>query len=182
MGVAILLISVGGVSFLAQPVRATQMTHVTLQVPVIVHIGQWVNESALLTDSSGNPISNVWITWYFNGQEQAAVLTSPAGVSGHDVANWQSPLGSNTVSVIFNGTATYAPTETQVMLDVLPPSTTTTQTTQTQNLPSGSITTVQPVTIEVSQIDALPLALAIVAAGVIIAIGIVFASRLRRQA
>jgi len=176
----VLVLSLAFYSSGTDEVYAAQVTHLTLQVPAVVHIGDFVNMSAYLTDSSGNPIANGWITWYFNGQEEAAGLTSPSGYSGHSRGNWQSPLGTNTVSVTFNGTSNYQSSQAQAIVDVLPATTTNTQTGQTPSIPSGSTTIVQPITVQVEQIDALPLVLAIVAAGVIIAIAIIFASRMRK--
>ena len=113
-----------------QSARAAQPTTLTLNGPSVIHNGDLVYETALLTDSNGQPIGNGWVTWFIDGQNMnmGGGFTNSTGYSVLEVSNWQTALGNNTVSVSFNGTASYEPSQAIEYVDVLPQLTTATTT------------------------------------------------------
>ena len=172
-------------------------SRITLQVPTVVngHIG--VNMSATLTGMAGD-FSGGTMTWYLNGNETSGTLVhgSSPYVSHVSISSFQCymfvgchpPLvfspGTYNITVAYSGDATYAPSRAQAVFVVLPDQTTTgpsPSTSSTYQSPSQSQPIVvqgQPITV---QVDTLSLSLAIIAAALIIAAGIVLANGSRRR-
>ncbi len=123
------MLLVSFVSFQPQQVSAAQATHLSLTAPSSIHLGDEWSATAVLTDSSGNPVGGVWVTWYLDGQNQGSGITSADGSALFGVGGWQPPLGANSVSVSFNGTSNYLPSNASAVIDVLPESPTTYTTT-----------------------------------------------------
>ncbi|HEV2120538.1 MAG TPA: hypothetical protein VGS11_10625 [Candidatus Bathyarchaeia archaeon] len=163
------------------PAQAAQATTLIVQVPPTVHIGSWVNLSARLTLTNGNPIEGGWITWYVDGQESAAGLTDSTGYARMALGNLHLSTGTHTVSAVSNATSAYASAQAQAAMTVLEASTTT-QTSQTTTLPSstGGNQVGSAPSAGLSE-DALAQSIAIVIAGVCVGLGVFFGSRTKRQ-
>jgi len=134
-----LVMLIAAIPSLVQPVGAAEQTHMSISAPPAVHLGDEWTATSFLTDSTGNPLGGLPVTWYLDGQAQGKTATLSDGSSLFGVGGWQPPLGDNTVSVSFNGTAGYLPSNATAVIDVLPanPSTTiATVTTSTFNGPT----------------------------------------------
>lgn len=136
--VAILILLFVAVEPVVLPAHAAaQATTLVVQVPPTVHIGSWVNLSARLTLTNGNPIEGAWITWFVDGQEQAAGLTDSTGYARMALGNLHLSTGTHTVSAVSNATSTYSSAQAQAAITVLGASTTT-QTSQTTTSPTST--------------------------------------------
>ena len=155
-------------------------TRITLDVPSTMYAGTGMNMTASLTDLAGARIPG-WLTWYLNGAE----LGAGAG-TGMSLQGWPKTPGTYAVTVTFNGTADYLPTQAQATFVVLevPASYTVTLTAPpslSQPAESQSSASQASPVVVVQQVDTIPIALAIIISGMIIASGIVIAAKARRS-
>lgn len=137
-GLLALLLSAGLISAIAPSATAAQPTHLTLNAPPSIHSGDEWSATVLLTDSSGNPLGGLTVNWYLDGQFQAPGTTSADGSAFFGVGGWMPPLGENSISVTFNGTSDYLPSNATAIIDVLPANPTT-YTTTTGTVMAGPV-------------------------------------------
>ena len=140
---AVLLLS-GFVTPEVQPARAAQATHLALDAPSEIHSGDEWQATVVLTDSTGNPLGGLTVNWYLDGQFVQSGVTSSDGSTFLGVGGWLTPLGDNTVSVSFNGTGAYLPSNATAIIDVLPENPTTYTTTTATTTVAGPVVELSP--------------------------------------
>ena len=100
-----------------------QLAVVTLLLPAAVQlvpagtpagVGAWVNISATVANMAGQHVPGGWFTWYVDGHEVGA------GGPSIQLGWWPLSPGIHTVTVSYNGTASYLPAEASATFDVLP--------------------------------------------------------------
>jgi len=132
------------VSTLVQPVTAAQATHLSLDAPSSIHLGDELVVTTILTDSTGSPLGGLWVSWYLDGHLYGNGTTSSDGSLLFGIGGWQPPLGDNTVSVSFSGNSSYLPSNATAVIEVLPPSAVTYSTTTATTTLPGPVVELSP--------------------------------------
>ena len=127
-----------------QPASAAQPTHLSLNAPSSIHLGDQLVVTSILTDSTGTPLGGLWVSWYLDGQLYGNGTTSSDGSLLFGIGGWQPPLGDNTVSVSFSGTLSYLPSNATAVIDVLPQNPITYSTTTATTTLSGPVVELSP--------------------------------------